>query len=254
MKIYDKILYCRKKIGMSQETLADKLGVSRQAISKWECGSASPEIENLLALSKLFGVTTDWLLNDESGIPTEEEHTSASNDTSEESNTKEENTTSRASSRSTEHKNDEWINNLPRTLGRGVKRFGWLVGVWISCIGAGIAGFGGIMRFIINGMVTGVSTTVSSFSEVFSPGNSQVQIIGGEDLPADVVDDLINQIYGGSGTVTNEWDTGSAMLSAFAENNPVSIIAGIMIVIGIIMIIGGIILAIYLRRLGKKSI
>lgn len=69
MNIYEKILYCRKKAGISQETFAEKLGVSRQAISKWECGTAAPDLDNLLAISKLFGVTTDWLLDDEQEIP-----------------------------------------------------------------------------------------------------------------------------------------------------------------------------------------
>ena len=49
----------RKKAGYSQEELADKLGVSRQAVSKWERGEASPDTENLIALSRLYGVTLD---------------------------------------------------------------------------------------------------------------------------------------------------------------------------------------------------
>jgi transcriptional regulator with XRE-family HTH domain len=44
MKLQDKILYCRKKAGLSQEQLAERIGVSRQAISKWETGDAVPEI------------------------------------------------------------------------------------------------------------------------------------------------------------------------------------------------------------------
>ena len=45
MNLSEKILHCRRKSGLSQEALADKLGVSRQAISKWETGTASPEID-----------------------------------------------------------------------------------------------------------------------------------------------------------------------------------------------------------------
>ena len=56
----------RKKAGYSQEELADKLGVSRQAVSKWERGEASPDTENLIALSRLYGVTLDELVNKES--------------------------------------------------------------------------------------------------------------------------------------------------------------------------------------------
>lgn len=64
MKLSDKIVKLRKSSGMSQEELAEKLQVSRQAISKWEGGSAMPDASNILQLSKLFGVTCDYLLND----------------------------------------------------------------------------------------------------------------------------------------------------------------------------------------------
>lgn len=52
----------RKKLGLSQEALGEKMGVSRQAISKWESDGAVPEIEKLIAMSKLFGVSLGWLL------------------------------------------------------------------------------------------------------------------------------------------------------------------------------------------------
>lgn len=62
MKLSDKIIGLRKSNGMSQEDLAEKLNVSRQAISRWESGTAMPDASNILQLSKLFGVTTDYLL------------------------------------------------------------------------------------------------------------------------------------------------------------------------------------------------
>ncbi|EMS73520.1 helix-turn-helix domain-containing protein [Ruminiclostridium cellobioparum] len=65
MKLADKILNIRKTYGMSQDDLAEKLNVSRQAISRWEMGTAQPDTPNVLQLSKLFGVTTDYLLNDD---------------------------------------------------------------------------------------------------------------------------------------------------------------------------------------------
>ncbi|MFT4146553.1 MAG: helix-turn-helix transcriptional regulator [Mobilitalea sp.] len=65
MKLADKILNLRKTYGMSQEDLAEKLSVTRQAISRWEMGTAQPDTPNVLQLSKLFGVTTDFLLNDD---------------------------------------------------------------------------------------------------------------------------------------------------------------------------------------------
>ena len=65
MNLPEKIVLLRKKHNLSQEELADKLYVSRQAISRWESGSAMPEATNLLQLSRLFHVTTDYLLYDE---------------------------------------------------------------------------------------------------------------------------------------------------------------------------------------------
>ncbi len=65
MKLSDKIIRLRKSNGWSQEDLAEKLNVSRQAISRWEGATAQPDATNILQLSKLFGVTTDYLLNDE---------------------------------------------------------------------------------------------------------------------------------------------------------------------------------------------
>ncbi len=65
MILADKITNLRKKNGWSQEELAEKMQVSRQAVSKWEGAQTVPDLEKILALSKLFGVTTDYLLKDE---------------------------------------------------------------------------------------------------------------------------------------------------------------------------------------------
>ena len=78
MKLHDKIYELRKKEGLSQEALAEKLGVSRQSVSKWETGEATPEVSKLLSLSKLFGVTTDYLLDDEAEEEKEVEMPSSS--------------------------------------------------------------------------------------------------------------------------------------------------------------------------------
>lgn len=65
MKCSEKIVQLRKQHGLSQENLAEKLSVSRQAVSRWEIGTAMPDATNILLLSKLFDVTTDYLLNDD---------------------------------------------------------------------------------------------------------------------------------------------------------------------------------------------
>ncbi len=64
MKLNEKIYQLRKQSGMSQEEAADKLNVSRQAFSRWENGTAQPAANNIVEISKLFGVTADYLLND----------------------------------------------------------------------------------------------------------------------------------------------------------------------------------------------
>jgi len=67
MILADKIIDERKKNGWSQEDLADKLGVSRQSVSKWESAQSIPDLQRILEMSKLFGVSTDYLLKDEEG-------------------------------------------------------------------------------------------------------------------------------------------------------------------------------------------
>lgn len=65
MTIGEKIKEVRKNFDLSQYGLAEKLNVSRQAITKWETGEGLPDTENLKNMSKLFGVSIDYLLNDE---------------------------------------------------------------------------------------------------------------------------------------------------------------------------------------------
>lgn len=62
MNIADRIQYLRKQKGFSQEELADKVGVSRQAVSKWESEQSTPDLEKIIIMSELFEVTTDYIL------------------------------------------------------------------------------------------------------------------------------------------------------------------------------------------------
>ncbi len=65
MELSEKIIKHRKANSWSQEDFAEKLNISRQAISRWENGTALPDAQNILQISKLFHVTTDYLLNDD---------------------------------------------------------------------------------------------------------------------------------------------------------------------------------------------
>lgn len=69
MILAEKITLLRKKNGWSQEELAEKVGVSRQAISKWESAQSTPDLNRVLALSKVFDIGTDFLLKDEENLP-----------------------------------------------------------------------------------------------------------------------------------------------------------------------------------------
>ena len=67
MTFAENVKMLRKQAGMSQEQLAEKLGVSRQAVTKWETGAGIPDIENIMAISALFDISIDNLLSNERG-------------------------------------------------------------------------------------------------------------------------------------------------------------------------------------------
>lgn len=71
MNIADKIIMLRKRRGLSQEELADMLDVTRQSVSKWESAQSVPDIQKILQLADIFGVTTDYLLKDDEEVSTE---------------------------------------------------------------------------------------------------------------------------------------------------------------------------------------
>ena len=126
MKLSEKILYYRKKAGLSQEELAGRVGVSRQAVSKWELGDAAPEVDKLRALAREFGVTVDELLSEE--VPREPEQAPPP-----------------------QH------SPTAGWLGRMVGRWGWLAGVYIALSGLGVALVGGLARFAFSRMFRMVS-------------------------------------------------------------------------------------------------
>lgn len=65
MELKDKLQLLRKQNGFSQEQLADKLGIARQTLSKWENGQAMPELTSLICLSNLYGITIDRIVKDD---------------------------------------------------------------------------------------------------------------------------------------------------------------------------------------------
>lgn len=109
MKLSEKICYCRKKAGMSQEALAARIGVSRQAVSKWETGEAEPELGKLRLLAEAFGVSADWLLSEAEPQPEP---------------------TAEPSPEPPEYSSG--IDRLPGVIGKLIRRYGWLAGVYLA--------------------------------------------------------------------------------------------------------------------------
>ena len=68
IEIANRLVELRKKNGLSQEELADKLGLSRQAVSKWERAESSPDTDNLICLAKLYNISLDDLLNTDQSL------------------------------------------------------------------------------------------------------------------------------------------------------------------------------------------
>ena len=69
MSLGEKLKEVRKRFGLSQEALASILNVSRQAVTKWENDDGMPDISNLQELSKVFGLTVDYLVNNDDNLP-----------------------------------------------------------------------------------------------------------------------------------------------------------------------------------------
>ncbi len=135
VKINEKILTLRKKLGWSQDELAEKLSVSRQSVSKWETGDSVPESAKLPEIAKIFSVSTDYLLDDskEEFLPPQEE----------ESN-----------------------NTADKIMSKGesaFKNYGWILGVVLILFGLyRIACVVSIFSFFLQGGVVGVAGLIGS--------------------------------------------------------------------------------------------
>lgn len=215
MKLNEKIAYYRRDRKLSQEELAAQVGVSRQAVSKWELGEAAPDIGKLLALAKAFGVTTDHLLNDgeeperaappprENPVPPPPPQSAPGS-------------------------------NLPGFLGKMVRRWGWLAGVYIALQGAGVALVGFIARW--------------GFGSMFAASNRMMDGLGG---------------FGGGWAYSGPPELEGAVMDALGVTSQVSPLSGIqsfflgfatlILVIGIAAVIAGLLLAYVLWKRGKKG-
>ncbi|MBR0507193.1 MAG: helix-turn-helix domain-containing protein [Clostridia bacterium] len=150
MTLSEKIAYCRRRNGLSQEELAEKISVSRQAVSKWETGEAQPEIGKLRQLSDAFGVSTDWLLSEEE--PVEPKQAPVQNTASE-------------------------AEKLPGILGKLFRRFGWLAGVYTIVAGTLISIVGLAAILISNAMLNGFHESASQMYGMYDGFGSMASVM-----------------------------------------------------------------------------
>ena len=250
MKLSDKIWVCRKKAGLSQEALAEKIGVSRQAISKWETGEAAPEITKLPLLARTFQVTADWLLDDEAGfdedVPEEEPVPEAS--------APEEPVGATIDRPSPEpvQTYPEWIDHLPGVLGRMLKKYGWIFGVRMAISGALFTGMGMVGKAMFNSMTSSFGMD-GLFPATPYSGVTFYDEAGNVIDPSqwDMFSSAVQSM--GAGSSPGYSPFGGMNLSV-SMSNPADILCNFIIVIGLVMLIGGLFLAWYLKKKGQESL
>ena len=243
MKLNEKIWVCRKQAGLSQEALAEKIGVSRQAISKWETGEAAPEISKLPLLARTFGVTVDWLLDDEAGFDEDTPEEEPASPVVEEADIP------------VAPAYPEWIDHLPGFLARMLKKYGWIFGLRMAISGALFTGMGMVGKAMFssmdqsfNGMVSGMypanqNAGITFFDEA---GNmvdpSHFGLSAGD----------VNALFGGGGATGFSPFGGVSVTASMTE--PPDILCNFIICIGLVMLIGGALLAWYLKKKGQESL
>lgn len=220
MKLNEKILYYRKAAKLSQEELAERVGVSRQAVSKWERGDATPEVEKLLLLARAFGVTTDELLSSDG--PKEQVETPPPSEDPPVSNSQAGDSFDRATG----------------LLGKLIRRYGWLAGVYVALSGLGITLVGAFARwgfgamFSASGQMMGSIGGFGSMGGVtFSPGT-----------PPEVQQAILGEL--GMGAASSPFGGVQDFFLGFAT---------VILIVGILMTIAGVVLAAVLYQKGRKK-
>ena len=193
MTLGERIAYYRKKAGYSQEGLAEQLNVSRQAISKWETGEATPDAERIIALAAVLGISTDTLL-----LGKEEP---AANPYTEAETVRQPAPT------------PEWLDHLPRHIGRLFREKGYIAGYIVAAQGLGVLLVGLLARF--------------GFGSILSIENNAWGMLG-------------------------SWGSMSGMGNMSAAFRFPLIFADILCILGGIFIIGGVALAIIWKKRGQQ--
>lgn len=213
MKLPEKILYCRKRALMSQEALAERVGVSRQAVSKWETGEASPEINKLLLLAQAFGVTTDWLLSEDDPQPETPPEPEA------------------PAQEPRPVPTHTWVDDVPGMLGTLMRKYGWLFGVRLAVGGGVMLAFGLLMNLVSN-------TFISGMENMGFDGFGYDSMFAGD-------------LYGSFGSQMQGATSAFGSISA-TSRSMTGLLSGFVMLIGAVMLIAGVILAVQLRKLDRS--
>lgn len=227
MKLNEKILYYRKAAKLSQEELAARVGVSRQAVSKWELGDATPEVDKLLALARAFGVTADELLGEsdpavgrEQTPPPREKPPVYTVPGAPAGNS---------------------LDKATGLIGRLVRKYGWLFGVRVALSGLGITVVGALARWGFGAMFDTSRDMMSGFGGFGGFGG-----MGGVEFSPNTPPELQQQILEGLGYAPAASPLGG--MEGFALG-----FATVILVIGVLTMIAGGMLAVYLYQKGNKK-
>lgn len=227
MKLNEKILYYRKAAKLSQEELAAQVGVSRQAVSKWELGDATPEVDKLLALAKAFGVTTDELLSQEEPPRPQEPGEPYRG-------------TLPPQPPSASRPGDSF-DKATGLIGRLAKRFGWLAGVYIALSGLGTTIIGALARWGFGAIFDTSRDMMSGF------GGMDIEVVWntlppGYYVPPEIEAEILEQL----GQAPAASPLGG--MESFALG-----VATLILIIGVLTMIAGAVLAAYLYQKGNRK-
>lgn len=217
MTLGETIRYYREKVGLSQEGLAEKVGVSRQSVSKWELNEATPEVGKLVTLAKTFGITTDELLSGErsEGRPAEQMG---------------EDRTSEA------QRSGDPLGNKGSLIERMIRKYGWIAGIYLALEGLGVALVGGVARFVFGRMFQVAAYNYATTIEV----NGQLVQIDPYAGRLPTMGEAFGELLGGAAMASG---LGKVLVG----------VATLILVVGLLWMTAGIVLAIVLRRKRKDS-
>jgi transcriptional regulator with XRE-family HTH domain len=224
MKLNEKILYYRKAAKLSQEELAARVGVSRQAVSKWELGDATPEVDKLLALAKAFGVTTDELLSGDAPAGTAEQAPPP----------REKPPVYTVPNPPAE----DGVDRATGLVGRLVRKYGWIFGLRAALGGLAAAIIGALARWGFGAIFDTSKGFMSGFGDFGGMGGVEFS----PNTPPEVQRALLEEL--GYAPAASPLDGMEGFALGFAT---------VILVIGIVTMIIGAALAIYLYQKGNET-